>query len=855
MKQAKTAALITAAMSLMLFAACGGSSNNNPVKPPDNPPSVSVPVTPISAYVGVPVTIQVTAKNTDFNVSSSTGLSCSKSGGNVVCTPSAVGTYTVTVTATADPSKSVSATVTVSDITIGITPGAEETEVGVAKTFNVATQNTDFTVSADPPTGSGCVKTNNTTVTCTPTSAGAYTVTATATALASKKASAILTVNNNLDVMISITSDETDAVVGVSKTFNVTTQNTDFIVADPAIGSGCEKTDNTTVTCTPMSAGTYTVTVMATALASKTASAVLNVSNNSVTGINVARAPNKTQYYIRETELDLTGMVVTATYQDGSIRTLNPRAYYVSGFDTSTAGENTVTISYGSSTAALAFTIMNRSLMSINVVSPAKVIYVRDEPLDTTGMVVKARYDKGPDVVLTNTDYVLSGFSSVAAGSRIVTVSYTEKTITKTANFTVTVNDLQYVGIYVTKLPNKTTYYCGEPLDPTGMVVTAIRNDGVTRPVNGYSIKGGDAFSLSGVNTINVSYAGLDASFNVNAGFDVDITLDTYGGRDNGLVGFNMNKAMVSWKARGICSDMATRVGILYTTNPNGTLSINNPDVKIVEEPTTGANLDITSVISNDAGFASGTKIRYQTFVVIGSYQYTEYYSPEHSFVPRNNQITIHNLTWSTQNVIDQSGTMGGVDYITHFQWNRKTAWQYNGSNTGTPGGWNSTADTASTWAEGNLPLAAGWRLPATAEFIYLRDITPGREAGGGSYYSGTCIDKDYSPSHYGCFFGPEAQLAYNDVMTSNPMMANRRLAVLLFGHAGRNGNGTVEQYNGSSLVGYRLSYATSESFNSENCRYLRADKSDTRWYIDTAQKSKASGFSIRPVRDFDPNN
>ena len=728
------------------------------------------------------------------------------------------------------------------------------TYVGQSVTIPVTAKNTDFAVSVNASDAPymNCVKTESSDVACVPTAVGAYTVTVTAIVDSSKTASAIVMVS---DVAISIAPNEANVAVNEPKILHVMTYNTDFTVStDPAVGCQCVKTNSASVTCTPTSVGTYLVTVSATALASRTATAILSVGDNGVTSIDVTRLPNKTQYYTMETELDLTGMVVTATYQNGSKTTLTADQYSVSGFDSSTAGQNTLTVAYGSLTAPLVVTILARSLMSISVVPPSKVVYLRNEPFDATGMVVTARYNVGPDVVATN--YVLSGFDSGFSGSRIVTVSYTEGTITTTAAFIVTVNELQWVSIAVTRLPTKTTYHCGETLDPAGMVVTAIRNDGFTMPVSGYSIVGGDEFSLSGANTIYVHYTNLSTSFIVNVSLNVELALDTYGGRSNGLVGFNMHKAVVTWKAKGICSDMATRVGLLYTTRSDVLLMINSQNADTIEQTVTGPNPEITSTIYYAAGFESGTKIRYRAFVVIGSYLYVEQYSPEHSFVPRNNQTTIHNLTWSTQNVIDQSGTLGGIDYITHFQWNRKTAWPYSYDNLGTPSGWNSTEDTSLTWADTNRPLAEGWRLPTSSEFIYLRDLSPGRTpTSTSSYFDGICMSREYSIGDYGCFLGPEADLAAADVRASNSIVSRKRLAILLFAHAGRWGDGSVDKQGVSSAVGYRFSYATSESYNLNNMRYFRAEATSTNWYIDVAYRSKASGVSIRPVKDFDPNN
>ena len=67
--------------------------------------------------------------------------------------------------------------------------------------------------------------------------------------------------------------------------------------------------------------------------------------------------------------------------------------------------------------------------------------YEIGEALNTDGMVVKAVYSDGSSKVLTAEQYILSGFSAETTGEKLVTVSYTEGGVTKTASFTVTVKE------------------------------------------------------------------------------------------------------------------------------------------------------------------------------------------------------------------------------------------------------------------------------------------------------------------------------------------------------------------------------------------------------------------------------
>ena len=59
-------------------------------------------------------------------------------------------------------------------------------------------------------------------------------------------------------------------------------------------------------------------------------------------------------------ELDTTGMVVTATYSDGSTKTVTD--YSVSGYDANTPGEQTVTVAYEGFTATFCVCVQEKVL-------------------------------------------------------------------------------------------------------------------------------------------------------------------------------------------------------------------------------------------------------------------------------------------------------------------------------------------------------------------------------------------------------------------------------------------------------------------------------------------------------------
>ena len=146
--------------------------------------------------------------------------------------------------------------------------------------------------------------------------------------------------------------------------------------------------------------------------------------------------PTKTQYEIGD-ELDLTGLVVTAHYSDGSEAAVED--YEVSGFDSSTAGEKTITVTYQDKTTTFTVNVKEAApvvtLESITVSGPNKTEYEIGEELDLTGLVVIAHYSDGSYQEVT--DYEVSGFDSAAAGEKTVTVTYQGETV----SFKITVKE------------------------------------------------------------------------------------------------------------------------------------------------------------------------------------------------------------------------------------------------------------------------------------------------------------------------------------------------------------------------------------------------------------------------------
>ena len=450
MRRPKRAGFITAVAVVvsMFFIACGGGSSDQNSRDNNNnstPVSLSA-IQSFSVYVGESKTFPVTTQNTDFTVSVSpaSGSGCVKNGDALTCRPTAAGIYTVTLTATADTSKKSTTTVTAPEleifgdneysffadeiesetmdfnaardwtatiadsggnipawitlstesglagnnsiivtlqpndsgfdrtaiititttnsqkkvaitqlyitkagtpygypgvVTVSISPANANVTVGQSKSFEVITQNTDFTLSVSPAYGSDCVKNGNNVI-CAPATAGTYNITVTATADMSKTSVAVLTATQSVAVTIDITPKTASVIVGQPTSFDVTMQNTDFTLSAPS-ESGCVKSGDNVI-CVPTSAGIYDVTVTSTTDATKEDTVVLTVTPIPV--VYKAYGFNFSPY--KNGQDPNTGTVIPLSQLKERMRIIAPYTEWVRAFGSTNGIENTCQVAH-----------------------------------------------------------------------------------------------------------------------------------------------------------------------------------------------------------------------------------------------------------------------------------------------------------------------------------------------------------------------------------------------------------------------------------------------------------------------------------------------------------------------------
>ena len=232
--------------------------------------------------------------------------------------------------------------------------------------------------------------------------------------------------------------------------------------------------------------------------------------------IEITSNPDKMTYALGE-EFDNTGMVVTVNYSDNTTEVVTD--YVVSGFDSSAEGNRTVTVQWTSpagSTYKKTFTVevvdTSPKVTGIYIDTlPNKVEYDLRESLDTTGLVVMANYTDGSTAEVTG--YTVSGYNALKSGEQTITVTYGEFTTTFKVYVDVSAKTLE--SITISTYPSKTTYYIGDSLDTTGLVLTLTYSDGSTATAtSGFTTSGFSSTSV-GSKTVTVTYNGKTATFTV----------------------------------------------------------------------------------------------------------------------------------------------------------------------------------------------------------------------------------------------------------------------------------------------------------------------------------------------------
>ncbi|NCA66684.1 MAG: hypothetical protein EOM87_01320 [Clostridia bacterium] len=287
-------------------------------------------------------------------------------------------------------------------------------------------------------------------------------------------------------------------------------------------------------------------------------------SSSSVVGISIYAEPDKTTYIMGE-DLDVTGGKISVNYANGKSDIVKITESMVTGFDTSSIGTRSITITYTKSGGSFSTTQEIRTIgvkaSTISIATaPVKTSYAVGESITLAGISVDVIYNNGTTGTV--------GIASLLHEPVIARLGMTTVTVrldSATAVYNVTVVPKAVSGLSILVPPDKTEYFAGELFDETGLILSVVYNDSTTAQLTeGFTIVNStisnetESITLRygdisvecpitvnkavatgyAVNTIpktaytvgeTVNFNGLDLSINFNNGQSVTVAYDNNG--------------------------------------------------------------------------------------------------------------------------------------------------------------------------------------------------------------------------------------------------------------------------------------------------------------------------------------
>jgi len=154
------------------------------------------------------------------------------------------------------------------------------------------------------------------------------------------------------------------------------------------------------------------------------ASQPVTPSEKILVGIEVTKLPAQVEYFIDE-PLDIDGIQVTAIYSNNEREEVFIGVKNVNGFDSSTPGTKTLTVTWKGKTTTFDITVDNIYLSKIKITKlPTKTEYSMHEEIDLDGLEVTGTFNDKTTRELSIKELETTGFDSEKTGEQIITVSF-----------------------------------------------------------------------------------------------------------------------------------------------------------------------------------------------------------------------------------------------------------------------------------------------------------------------------------------------------------------------------------------------------------------------------------------------
>ena len=225
----------------------------------------------------------------------------------------------------------------------------------------------------------------------------------------------------------------------------------------------------------------------------------------------------KYSYELNETP-DLSGIQVQVKYNDGTFTIVGEKDLTITGLDTSTPGQKSVTVSYNGFEVTAKVTVAGSAIGGTAEAKLTEIAYADGLPeklivgdaLDTSSVIVIAKYDDGTSKTVSSSDLTFSAVDTATAGEKQITITYKDKSATATVNV-LGVKSITLITSDVNTLVMKDA-----TVDLSELKANVVYTDDSTAVIS-LSQLTVDAIDTAtcGEKTVSVSYKGTAATFTV----------------------------------------------------------------------------------------------------------------------------------------------------------------------------------------------------------------------------------------------------------------------------------------------------------------------------------------------------
>ena len=213
----------------------------------------------------------------------------------------------------------------------------------------------------------------------------------------------------------------------------------------------------------------------------------------------------QTQYTINE-ELNLNDAKLILTYSDDTQKEIDITSNMITGFDTTTVGNKTLTITYNGKTAKVNYVVSELLVSAISIKSSFSTDYLIGENLDISGGELLVTYSNGSTKVISIDSSMITNFNTSTIGQKQLTLTYKSKEIK--IKYTV---HIKYGEYYLQKDSSGSEY---EYLNTNGLIII---NDDFTGMVISPKDRNSSIFNDSNREYSNLTWKFVNDSIHLTA--------------------------------------------------------------------------------------------------------------------------------------------------------------------------------------------------------------------------------------------------------------------------------------------------------------------------------------------------